>query len=256
MAAGKTTGLADQLLVGGFNLSGDIGSLARVHGGPQKTQDMTGVDKLAHERLGLLRDGGLGFSAFFNPTAPSAHSVLAPLPTADVLATYNRGGAAGASAQGNAAACCVAKQANYDPTRGNDGSLHIVVDLFANGFGLEWGIQVDGGLRSDVTATTPATGADMTVVSTAFGWQAYLQVTALTGTNVIVTLQDSADNAAFANLTGAAFTSVTAVPATQRLTSPGATDTVRRYVRAVTTGTFTLATFSVVFVRNQTAVVF
>jgi hypothetical protein len=237
MAAGKTSGLGDMLLIGGFNVSGDIGSLSRVHGG-MKTQDVTGIDKLAHERLGLLRDGGLGFVAFFNPAAaPAAHAVLSPLPTADVPVTYNRG-----TAQGNAAAACIAKQINYDPTRGNDGSLTIAVDLQSNGFGLEWGTQVDGGLRTDSAATSPATGVDLTLglgvpASTAFGWQAYLQVTAFAGTSVTVTLQDSADNAAFANFAGGggAFTAVAAAPATQRIVSPGGTDAVRRYVRAIAT---------------------
>src|SRR5437867_2471715 len=150
MAAGKTSGLADMLLVGGYNISNDIGSLTNVHGGP-KTQDVTGIDKLAHERLGLLRDGGLGFSAFYNPAvAPAAHAVLSTLPTADVSVTYNRG-----TAQGAMAACCVGKQINYDPTRGADGSLTIAVEVQCNGFGLEWGYQVDGGLRTDSVATTP-----------------------------------------------------------------------------------------------------
>jgi hypothetical protein len=254
MAAGKTSGLGDQLLVGGYNISNDVGSLSRVHGGLSKTQDVTGIDKLAHERLGLLRDGGLGFNAFFNPAAaPAAHAVLSTLPTADVPVIYNRG-----TTKGNAGAGCIGKQINYDPNHNQDGSLLVAVEVQANGFGLEWGYQVDGGLRTDSTATSPATGIDVTdsvTVSTAFGWQAYLQVTAFAGTSVTVTLQDSADNSAFTSLTNGAFTAVTAAPASQRIAG-GATDTVRRYIRAITTGTFSNAVFAVIFVRNISATAF
>jgi hypothetical protein len=80
-------------------------------------------------------------------------------------------------------------------------------------------------------------------------------VFAVTGTSVTVTLQDSADNVTFANITGGAFTAATGITA-QRLASPGATDTVRRYVRAITTGTFTVGNFNLMFVRNATVVTF
>src|SRR5206468_9254935 len=121
---------------------------------------------------------------------------------------------------------------NYDGTRGQDGSLTFGVSAVGEGFALEWGTQVSAGKQTD-GAPANGTGVDQTTVSTAFGWQAYAHVTALTGTNVVLTLQDSADNISFANLTGGAFTSVTAVPNFQRLQSPGATDVVRRYVRVV-----------------------
>lgn len=89
-------------------------------------------------------------------------------------------------------------------------------------------------------------------VSTAFGLQAYLQVTAFTGTSVTVTLQDSADNSSWANIASAAFTAVTAAPAMQRLAIAN-TATVRRYVRAITSGTFTSASFVCAFNRNTSA---
>ncbi len=74
-------------------------------------------------------------------------------------------------------------------------------------------------------------------------------MTALTGTNVVVTLQDSANNIAFTNLASGAFTSVTSAPGWQRIAG-GATDTVRQFIRIVTSGTFTSATFLVAFTRN------
>jgi hypothetical protein len=108
-------------------------------------------------------------------------------------------------------------------------------------------------LRTDTTATN-GTAFDCGAVSTLFGGQAYLQVNAFTGTSVTVKLQDSADNATFADLTGAAFTAATARGAQRLVLNP--TATVRRYVRAVTTGTFSSAVFQVTFVRNLSLTAF
>src|SRR5215216_1327785 len=112
----KQSGLGDHLSVAGYDLSGDIGALGSIHGGVAGTQDVTGIDKSAHERIGLLRDGGIDYSAFFNDDAGRAHPRLSPLPTADQIVTYHRGGSLGSPA-----ASMVAKQVSYDPTRGNDG---------------------------------------------------------------------------------------------------------------------------------------
>jgi hypothetical protein len=246
----KTTGLGDNLLVAGYNVSGDIGSLEEVRGG-HEAWESTGIDKSAKERLGLLRDGGMKFTSYFNPSDDQAHEAFSSLPRTDVVLSYLRG-----TTIGNAAACLIGKQINYDPKRGDDGSLTLVVEAQANGYGLEWGTQLTAGLRTDTTATNGA-GVDL-VGSTSFGWQAYLQVTAFTGTDVTITLQDSANNSAFATFTGSAFTATTAAQTFQRLASSSPTATVRQYVRAVTStsGGFTSVTFNVVFVKNYVSVVF
>lgn len=242
----KQSGLGDQLYVDGYDLSGDIGSLGRISSGVTGTFDVTGIDKDAHERLLGMRDGGIDFSAFFNDASGQAHPRLSALPTSDVLVSYFRG-----QALGSPAADTVGKQINYDPTRGNDGNLTIAVQAQSNGFGLDWAKQLTAGKRTDTTATD-GDGVDFTTVSTTFGWQAYLHVFAFTGTSVTVTLQDSADNVSFANITGGAFTAATGITS-QRLA--GATDaTVRRYLRAVTSGTFSNAVFAVAFARNEAAV--
>jgi hypothetical protein len=244
----KVSGLGDNLYVGGYNLSGDIGSLSNIHGGPA-TLDVTGIDKSAYERIGGLRDGGLGFTSFMNDSANQAFPRFKLLPTADVIVSYFRG-----TAIGNAAASCVAKLINYDPQRGSDGSLVFTTEAQANGFGLEWGLQMTPGQRTDTTATSPATGTD-TLASASFGLQAYLQVFAFTGTSVTVTLQDSADNSSFAAIGGGvAFTAATGITS-QRIATAGS-QTVRRYVRAITTGTFSNAVFAVQLSKNDTAVTF
>ncbi len=243
----KSTGLGDNCYVDGFDLSGDVGAIDTIGGGPAAL-GVTAIDKSAMERLGGLRDGGLEFTSFFNPSALQEHAALKGLPTTDRIVSYFRG-----TTLGGEAASLVAKQINYDGTRGEDGSLTFKVQALANGFGLEWGRSLTAGKRTDGAPTNGAS-VDHTDVSTAFGWQAFLHVFAFTGTSVTVTLQDSADDAAFANLTGGAFTAATG-QTSQRLEG-GRTATVRRYLRAITSGTFSNAVFAVVFTRNLTAVAY
>lgn len=245
--AGKLTGLGDNFYVDGFDISGDIGSLESISSS-LATIDSTGINSFAHERLATLADGTINFTAYFNVDVGQEHAVLKTLPRTDRHVMYLR-----ATTLGNPGACMVTKQIDYAPKRGTDGSLVENVSAQANSFGLEWGVQLTAGKRTDTTATTPATGVDLTTVSTAFGWQAYAQVFSVVGTSVTLTLADSANNSTFAALTGGAFTAVTAgTRGAQRLA--GATNaTVRRYVQVQTSGTFTSAVFAVVFVRNITA---
>jgi hypothetical protein len=247
----KSGGLGDNLYIAGFNASGDIGQLGAIGGGPAALV-VTGIDKSGFERIGGLRDGRIEYNAFFNHVAVQLngiHDKLAALPTSDQLITYARG-----TSLGDAAACLYGKQTNYDPSRGDDGSLTFGVSEPGNGFGLEWGVQLTPGLRTD-TAATLGTGVD-TLASASFGAQAYLQVTALTGTDVTVKIQDSADNTTFADVTGLSFTQVLSggAPFTQRLATAN-NATIRRYLRAVTvtTGGFTSATFNVVINKNEIA---
>ncbi|MEV0382885.1 hypothetical protein [Nonomuraea sp. NPDC050643] len=250
----KQSGLGDRLYVAGYDLSGDIGSLGRIGGGLAGTQDVTGIDKAAMERIGLARDGSLEYSAFWNVATDRAHARLSLLPTTDQVLTYGRG-----ATLGSPAASMVGKQINYDPSRGADGSLTISVQALANGYGLEWGQQLTAGVRTDTGAANGAS-VDFGVGSTTFGLQAYLHVTAFTGTDATIKLQQSSDDGgadAWADVTGGGFTQVTAGPTSQRIeTARG--QTVERYLRVVTTtsGGFSSLSFVVMVVRNDTSVVF
>lgn len=247
----KQSGLGDRLFVAGRNLSGDIGSIGRVGGGPAPLV-VTGIDKSAEERIGGVRDGSIEFSAWFNPSAGQEHAALKLLPTADVLVTYLRG-----TGIGSPAASCVAKQVNYDPDRGDDGAFAFGVQALADGFGVEWGDQLTAGVRTDTTATN-GTALDGVAAST-FGFSAYLHVLSVAGTSVTVKLQESSDNGvgdAFVDVVGGGFTAVTpaGAPTWQRIAATPAT--LERYVRVVTTGTFTSAAFVVAFTRHATAVTY
>jgi hypothetical protein len=91
-------------------------------------------------------------------------------------------------------------------------------------------------------------------LTSAYGAQAYLEVMGFTGTDATVTLQDSADNATFANIASGSFTQVTAGNQGQRLVLAN-TATVRRYLRVSTTtvGGFTSMAFAVALTINPVA---
>lgn len=149
--SGKQSGLGARFLVGGYDLSGDVGAIDQVHGS-LAALDVTGITKSAHERIGGLHDGTMGFSTFFNPAG--AHPVLASLPTGDVLMSALLPPMAISSA--NMVACLNAKQIDYDPTRATDGALTNKTQGQGNGYGLEWCMPVTPGVRADTGATNGA----------------------------------------------------------------------------------------------------
>lgn len=245
----KQSGLGDNLYIQGFDASGDIQALGNIGGGPALL-NMTPINKSAYERQGGLRSGQIEMTTFFNTVAitGATHEKLSALPRTDVILTYCRG-----TSLGDPAASLVAKQANYDPQRGDDGMLTFAVSAQSNGYGIEWGRQLTAGVRTD-TAATNGTGID-TTASADFGGQAYLQAFDFVGTDVTVKIQDSADNVSFTDVAGFAFTQITGgTPLSERI-ALGNTVTVRRYVRAVTvtTGGFTSLAFSVNVIKNELA---
>lgn len=249
--AGKASGLGARLWVGGYDLSGDIGAVDNISS-PRGTLDTTGIDKLANERIYGTKDGAIAFTSFFNVDTGQEHPVLSALPTSDIQVMYGHRATIGVPA-----AAMLAKQIGYDPSRGADGSFTFKTEAQANGYGLEWGKLATAGARTDTSGTNGA-ALDLGTGSLAFGLQAYLQVVALTGTNVVVKLQHSTDDAAtdpYADITGGGFTSATTAPQTQRLATAN-NATIKRYVRVVTSGTFTSATIVVMVARNPVAVTF
>ncbi len=250
--AGKQTGMGHSLLLNGINVSGDVTALDEITGSLGEL-DCTGIDKSARERIGGIRDGLIKATSWWNNAVGGTHDTLAALPTADVHAMYLAG-----SAIGDWAACLVSQQATYAPSRDDEGSMTAGFELAGRGYGLEWGQLLTAGLRADTTATNGGSldyGA--TIATTAFGLQAYLQITEFTGTNITIKLQESSDNAAgdaFADVTGGSFGAQTAVGASRIATS--ASQNVERYLRVVTSGTFTSCTFAVTVAKNLTATSF
>ena len=242
----KQSGLGDRLILAGYDISGDVGSVDRI-GKPSGVLDVTAINASGFERIHSHVDGEIAFSQFFNDAASAEHDALkAKGSGADRVALYLHG-----AAIGNMAAGLVAKQVNYDWTRNADGSLTGQTQLLANAKGLDYCEQLTAGLRTDTAATNGSSldGA----AATSVGLAAYLEVTAFTGTDVTVKIQESSDNGggdAFADVTGGGFTQVTAAPASERIVT-SLTQAVERYLRAVTvtTGGVTSVTFAVAATR-------
>jgi hypothetical protein len=241
----KQSGLGQRLFVGGYDLSGDIGAIDECGGGPELL-DMTGIDKSAKERLGGVRDGHIDFTSFFNAATGQEHARFSLLSTSAQYATWLTSTTLGAPS-----ANILGKQLNYDGKRGSDGALTMEIELpISEGTSLEWGEQGTAGIRTDTAATNGAAvdgGA-----SSAFGLSAWLHVFAFTGTSVTVKLQESSDSGAgdaWADVVGGGFTAATGITSQRIATAAGLT--VERYLRVVTTGTFSNAQFSVSIVRNE-----
>lgn len=232
----KESGLGAQLYVDQYDLSNDTNSVSKISKGLSPL-DFTGIDKTAMERKAGQLSGQITLTSYWNPT--NAHAAYSTLPRADRLVSYCHRATLGAPV-----ASMIAKQLGYNPQRDSAGNMTAEVDAMSNAWWLDWGYALTAGKRVDTTATN-GTGVDFSTQGAPanFGAQAYLHVFAFTGTSVTIKLQDSADNASFTDLTGGAFTLVTGV--TKERSATGRTQAVRRYLRAVTTGTFSSVTFAV-----------
>lgn len=240
----KESGLGANFYVDEVDLSGDTGSLSNIS---KRTSPLvlTGIDKYAFERKAGKLDAQLSWQSYFNPD--TAHPALADGTFRDdrIGSYFHR------PTLGIPVAAMVAKQTTYAPTRGNDGSLMVAVDMLANQWWLDWGLALTAGKRTDGSATN-GTGVDFGAAAN-FGLQAYLHVFEFTGTSVTIKLQGSSDNAVgdpYADITGGGFTLVTGV--TKERIATARNLAVERWVRVVTTGTFSSVQFAVSVVVNRT----
>lgn len=242
----KQSGLGDQLFVEGYDIGADTQSIGGIST-PRTVIEMTGITKLAHEREYGKRDGSAEWTSYFNDAADAEHEILKTLPRTNVNVMYLRG-----QGLGSPAACTLGKQVNYDPTRGEEGDFTFEVNVQSTDYGLDWCEQLTAGKQTDASATN-TTGVDFGTGSKSFGFQAYLQVFSIGSGTATVKIQESSDNGVgdtFADVSGGAFAAVTGRTA-ERIQSVSATLTVERYLRVVTTGTFTNLVFAVAVNRNN-----
>lgn len=242
--AGKQGGLGANFYIGGVNVSGDIGQLNELRT-PQTVEIDTGIDKFAQERIATKKDGMCAGQTWWNTTG--IHAVMSALPTADVLFSYWQY----PLAIGGECFSMIAKLIDYAPARADSGMLTTQFNALANAYGAEWGQSLTAGVRTD-TAATNGTGLDQGA-ATNFGAQAYCHVFSVTGTSMTVKIQDSADNVTFADVTGLTFSTVNAGSILGQRLATANNATIRRYVRAVTVGTFNPGTFAVQLTRNPIA---
>lgn len=238
----KESGLGARYFVDGYDLSNDTNSLGNI----SKVLNpilMTGIDKEAIERLAGQLTGEISWVSYFNPT--NAHTALKGKPRTDRIGMYYH-----RAALGTPVAAMVAKQINYDPGRDNAGVLNFNIQMLSNAWWLDWCKALTAGRRVD-TVDTNGTGVDFSA-GASFGLQAYLEVFAISGGNAVFTLEQSSDNGvgdAWTPVTGGTFATVAAAPASERIQT-ARNQAVERYLRVVTTGTFTSVDFAVAAVIN------
>ena len=243
----KTTGLGELFYVGAFDLSGDVGALSTI-AASRGQQDVTAIRDLAHARLGLLRDGHLAYTAFFDPDTGQEHLALRNLPQSG-LVTWASGTVVGA-----ACASLVANHTDYPLVRGADGSLVASPTADANGYGMQWGVLLTAGGQTFASAAAgsyvddyfPSFGG-ASAPPTLFGLAAYLHVLSIGSGSATVHVQDSSDHVSFADVTGAVFSAASG--ATSQRVATSATQAVNRYLRLNVTGTFVNLTAVVSVVR-------
>ena len=235
------SGITEALYVNQYDLSGDIGAFGSiVHN--RNLMDDTTIQQPAIARLRLLHDGSITYHAFLDVAAGQEHPVLGvALNGVSALWTWASGLTIGALT-----ASLVAIASDYPIARGQDGSAVIDATAQANGYGTEFGNLLTVG-KQTFASSGAGTSVDDFGAATAFGLAGYLHAMSLGSGTATVTIQDSADNASFANVTGGGFTAITG--ATSERIQTGATAAVRRYVRVNVTGTFSNLVAVVSFVR-------
>lgn len=239
----KETGLGANYYLDGYDLSGDTGSLEKISKALNPIA-LTGIDKLAYERKAGQLTGAIDWTSFWNPTG--AHPPLKLMPRTDRVASYWHRTTLGAPV-----ASMVCKQTDYVGTRTPEGGFTLKVMTLSNAWWLDWGLGCTAGKRTD-TAATNGTGVDFTAAAN-FGLQAYLQVFSFTGTDATVKLQGSSDNAVgdpYADITGGTFTVVASAPTAERIAT-SRTQAIERWIRVVTTGTFSSLVFAIHVTVNR-----
>jgi hypothetical protein len=251
---GKSSGLGAALWVSGYDVGASTNSLSRISGGNTPIP-MTDITQEAMAREGGQRSGGMDIVSYWNPDAGGSHDAYSPLPTADAIATY----VAYTPAIGVPCASCVGKQLNYDGNRTQDGGFLLNTTVESNGYGVQWGFLATAGMRTDASATAAAAVSPLDQGSAspgAFGLVMYVHLKSLGSGSVTIKLQESSDNSgdAYADVTGATTGALSSAPTAVRVAT-GSID-VERYLKVVTTGTFTDAVFGVQVYRHRIVTVY
>lgn len=234
--------IGSRFFLDGYDISGDVGQIGtvRISNSPI---DISNITESGMRRLSGRKGGEMSWNVFFNDAAAQEHAALKAINRTNRYA----GWAHRCAAIGDSGIAMLGKQMNYDWNLGADGGLVGSVQMLSNGAPVEPGILLTPGKRTDTGATNGAShnfgGA------TAFGLSAYVFLTAFSGTDITIALEDSANNSSFAAITGGSFGQFTGVGAGRIQTAVDGA--VRQYTRVVTTTSagFTSATFVVFLTR-------
>ena len=236
-----------RIFLGGYDISGDARSFDTVLNSYGEV-DMTGWANLVKNFLadGARQIGVMGFKAFINDTASSgAFSILKDADNTHNLSILFGGG--GEPAIPDPAYLLSAVQ--MDDEAGLDGGAGIIsADFLSNAgqfstlVGNPWGVVLSP--NTSISATTTGASHDNGAATTNGGY-AHLHITATAAGNFAFTIEDSANDSAFATI--GTFTADGSAITSERLTISG---TIRQYVRAVATRTGGTCTPVIVLARN------
>lgn len=222
-------------LVGEFDLSGMFTNT--VFTKRRQNVNVTTHTKDDLEYLSGLGDGQVAFQGLFDPAVAASDPVLATVSDGSTRPVTTS--PQGASAIGQRAHMLNGRQGSYSPRSSVQDAVRIESGQAADG-GAHGGVILHPlTARTAVASFASVDGAAQSLL----GLVAHLHVTAFTGTNAVVIIQDSADDTAWADLI--TFTTATGVTY-QRATAAG---TVERYLRVDLSGTFTSITFAVAAAR-------
>lgn len=123
----KTSGLGAQIKVADASgvvqtISNDIGDFS--FSTPRAVQDITGVDKSAHERLLLLADYTVSYKGVFNSAAGMSHEVFSSVPSTSVIRSNS---IAPTSNNATPILACNVLFSEYAISRANNGDLTFTV---------------------------------------------------------------------------------------------------------------------------------
>lgn len=230
-------GISSKIYLSGYNVTNYFKSYAA--NGAAGSADISTLGDTYQSFVSGLKGATINLSGFFSfdtggstllleaAFANATNKILTIYPQGDTLGNY------GLAVKGFAASLDV--QADTGSAGMVNGSIQS-----NTGFYLGRSLHALGAETSTGNGTSVDNGA-----ATSNGGDAYLQVTAFSGTDADIVVADSADNASFATI--ATFTQVTAANVAERVAVSGA---VRRYLRYTLSGTFTTITFNVLFARK------
>jgi hypothetical protein len=181
-------------------------------------------------------------SGFYDPTIDPTWVAYLAAVTAPVITVGPAGLAVGSRAR-----LVQANTSEFQTTSGI-GSL-VLASIQAqstNAIGLGYSLVSSATALSGTT--TNGTTVDTVLAVNSATWVVHFHLHAISATNVVLTVQDSADNVTFAAITGVASGTLT-TPGVMRITGTG---NVRRYIRfsATITGGAQTATATVAFARR------
>ena len=251
MATGRTVNKWTRVYIAGYDMSG----FTRAIGPLEETFDEADLTTIADAGKGFLPNQGhikVGtLNGVFDPVTAGLHD-LKTLPNERTLLIAV--GIRAAPAQGDPTFNAVQQQLAYQASE-EGGAIVVTLpfsewsgEAVSRAYSRAWGVLLHA-LAAE-TVVNSAAGVDGSAATLLGGYMGY-QVTAGNGTATLK-VQDSADNAIWADLSGATTGVLDMTVRRGAIVAIGNTATVRQYLRwQIVFGTATSVTFSMSFVRGK-----